>query len=305
MPVVLPREPKDEELYTRWLQMSCFSPILRPHGSGIPSEPVYFSEQTQDIVRHFMQVRYSLIPYIYTTAAQSKMRGYPITRPVFFDFPDDTITYSLGNQYLFGDQILVAPIIQKGQAEINVYLPDKVWYSFWNDQMYIGKNWYALATHMETIPVFVKEGSFIPMVKPVSSTDNYSSKALTIRYYPSRIGDSSFFNMFEDDGKTYGTIGRGEFELLRFSAFVDSGKELMIKMIRDGWEYDGMPKNREIKLEIVNQLKDSKYDITINGEKIKKKKKKDVTGYSFGENNRLIIEFPWNGKLTQINIFEK
>ena len=293
---------KDEELYTRWLQMSCFSPILRPHGSGIPSEPVYFSAQTQDIVRSFMQIRYALIPYIYSTAAQSKIRGYPITRPLFFDFPNDTATYKLGNQYMFGSQMMVAPVLHKGQSEINVYLPEGIWYDFWNDQQHTGDNWVTLASTLETIPVFVKEGSFLPMVKPVNTTDDYSSKELTVRYYPAKVGDSSFYNLFEDDGKTFGTIERGEFELLRFSGIETDTGTMSIKMIRDGWDYDGMPRNRQIKLELVRHSAERKYSISINGGKIKKKKKKDSSGYYFNENNRLVIEFKWDGKLTQIDI---
>ena len=126
---------KDDELYTRWVQFSCFTPILRPHGSGVPSEPVYFSEQTQDIVRRFMKLRYSLLPYIYTTATQASVRGYPIIRPLFFDFPDDTTSYNLANQYMFGPNMMVAPVIEKGQEEIEVYFPKTNWYNFWDETM--------------------------------------------------------------------------------------------------------------------------------------------------------------------------
>ena len=155
---------------------------------------------------------------------------------------------------------------------------------------------------METIPVFVKEGAFIPMVQPVNSTDDYSSQKLTVRYYPAEVGDSSFFNMFEDDGTTYGTFGRGEFELLRLRAFQAEGHMLNIDMIRDGWDYKGMPKIREMKLEIVNQDPSKKYEITINGDKLKLLKKDNkVAGYYF-EENRLVIKYNWGGDLVSIRI---
>ena len=143
------------------------------------------------------------------------------------------------------------------------------------------------------------------MVKPVNSTDNYSSRELTIRYYPGEIGDSSLYNMYEDDGKTFGTIGRGEFELLRISGMVQSEKNISIKMIRDGWDYNGMPRKRLIKLEIVGQKEDDKYEITINGSKIKKMKKESILGYYVDDKNRLNIQFSWDGTLTQINILRK
>jgi oligosaccharide 4-alpha-D-glucosyltransferase len=203
---------------------------------------------------------------------------------------------------MFGSQMMVAPVLHKGQSEINVYLPEGIWYDFWNDQQHTGDNWVTLASTLETIPVFVKEGSFLPMVKPVNTTDDYSSKELTVRYYPAKVGDSSFYNLFEDDGKTFGTIERGEFELLRFSGIETDTGTMSIKMIRDGWDYDGMPRNRQIKLELVRHSAERKYSISINGGKIKKKKKKDSSGYYFNENNRLVIEFKWDGKLTQIDI---
>jgi len=296
---------KDEELYTRWLQMACLSPILRPHGSVIPSEPVYFSQQTQDIVRHFMRVRYSLLPYIYTTAAQSNLRGYPITRPLFFDFPEDTITYNLGDQYLFGPEMMVAPVIHKGQDSIDIYLPGDYWYNFWDDKKLIGGKWIKMVTDIQSIPVFIKPGSFIPMVKPVNTTDDYSSKEMTIRYYPGKPGDSSTFNVFEDDGKTYGTLSRGEFELLRLKASVSGNGELNLDMIRDGWDYNGRPQIRQIKLEIVGQIDGKEYLFTLNGKKLKKMKKKSRTGYYLNENDRLTIEFPWDGSFTRINVTNK
>jgi alpha-glucosidase (family GH31 glycosyl hydrolase) len=293
---------KDDELYTRWLQFACFTPILRPHGSGIPSEPVYFSAKTQTIVRDFMHLRYRLLPYIYTTAAQAKVRGYPIVRPLFFDYPTDSLTYSLANEYMFGDRLLVAPIIQKGQQTIDVYLPGKRWYSLWDETVFDGGKWHTFETELKTIPVFVKEGSLIPMVKAVNSTDDYSSAELTIRYYPGQSGDSSFYNMFEDDGKTYGSIGWSEYEYLRFKAIRPNEMYLKIEMFRDGWDYRGMPKKRIITLEIVNQYPGLKQQIMINGKKIKAKSKKDVLpSYTF-ENNYLVIKFEWDGTLTRIEI---
>ncbi len=296
---------KDEELYTRWLQFSCLTPILRPHGSVIPSEPVYFSEETQTIVREFMKLRYSLLPYIYSAAAQANIRGYPITCPLFFDFPEEEKTYDIVNQYMFGRNMMVAPVLNPGQEEVDVYLPKTGWYDFWNDTRYEGGKNVKLKTEMETIPVFVKEGSFIPMVKPVNSTDDYSSENLTLRYYPAKAGDSSFFNMFEDDGKTYGTFGRGEFELLRFRAFHGEDQNLRIEMIRDGWDYRGMPKIRAMKLEIVNQDPAKKYQVTINGDKLKLlKKDKPVAGYYF-EGNRLIVKYNWGGDFVDILVATK
>jgi oligosaccharide 4-alpha-D-glucosyltransferase len=296
---------KDDELYTRWLQMACFSPVLRPHGSGIPSEPVYFSKQTQSIVRNYMKTRYRLLPYIYTTSLVANLMGHPIVRPLFFDYPDEQETYSISAEYMFGPDLLIAPVIEQGQRTMAVYLPSEMWWDFWTEQHYIGNGYQNFDLEIENIPVFVKGGSFIPMVEAVNSTDNYSSQLLFLRYYPGKLQKKYIGRMFEDDGKTYGTFGRGEFELLNFSAIENEKGDLQFEMVKDGWDYEGMPKQRVIKLEIVGQDPERKVNVSINNEKVSKKKPgKPVEGYYF-ENNRLVVDFNWNGELLKIDIINK
>ena len=245
---------KDEELYTRWLQMACFSPILRPHGSDIPSEPVYFSDTTQQIVRDFIKLRYSLLPYIYTLTYLASIEGEPIVRPLFYEFPDDTTTYSVGDEYMFGDNILVAPVIEQGQQNRNVYLPEgTAWYGFWHNIKYDGGQWIELETESETIPVFVKAGSFIPFSQTVQTTDNYTTEQLTIRYYP---GDSATIDqglIYNDDGHTFLAHGtKNGYEILNFSAMPDDKTYSFIFESRN-YELPLDYEKREIKLEIIGQ----------------------------------------------------
>jgi len=218
---------KDEELYTRWLQMSCFSPILRPHGSGIPSEPVYFNDTTRRIVRSFMNLRYQLLPYIYTLTYEASAEGTPIIRPLFYEFPGDSATYDIVNEYMFGGDILVAPVIEQGQEIIPVYLPkDANWYNYWDNVFYEGGQWIEIRTNLETIPIFIKAGSFIPMVPAVNSTDDYSSEKITIRYY---VDEKEGFNtgmMYEDDGETFPSADNWGFELLNFNAISNDNLEI-------------------------------------------------------------------------------
>jgi alpha-glucosidase (family GH31 glycosyl hydrolase) len=211
---------KDEELYTRWLQLSCFSPILRPHGSGIPSEPVYFNDTTQQIVRSFMKLRYQLLPYIYTLAFQANTEGVPIVRPLFYEFPEDQETYDIVNQYMFGENMLVAPVIKRGQKTMQVYLPAGIsWYNFWDNTKYEGGQWIDIETPLETMPIFVKAGSFIPMVAAVNSTDDYSSEKMTMRYYVDEAEIENKGIIYEDDGNTFRSpIKDTGYEMISFSA---------------------------------------------------------------------------------------
>ncbi len=240
---------KDNELYTRWLQLACFSPILRPHGSDIPSEPIFFNDTTQRIVRRFMKERYRLLPYIYTAAWKTHTKGTPIVRPLFFDFPYDSITYTVFDEYLWGNDFLIAPIVKKNQVKRKIYLPSGYWYNWWNNQIYKGGDFITLSVNIETIPVFVKAGSFIPIVPAVNSTDNYSSKNLTILFYKNPVKSYNTDIMYEDDGKTYEAYKKGNYQLLHFKTndnkhfiFVQKSGNLNIK-----------PAERKVTLKIISE----------------------------------------------------
>ena len=164
---------KDDELYTRWLQFAVFTPILRPHGSVIPSEPVFWSEKTQEIVRKYMKLRYAMMPYNYTLAWQNATTGAPLMRPLFYSYAEDTATLRISNEYLWGDNLLVAPVTVKGITSLKIYLPEGQWFDFNNGKEYAGKQWLDYQLTLEDLPVFVKAGSFIPMMKSINSADNY------------------------------------------------------------------------------------------------------------------------------------
>ncbi len=229
---------KNDELYTRWLQFACFSPILRPHSSHIPSEPVFFNDTTQRIVRKYMKLRYSLLPYLYTAAWRAHTYGSPIIQPLFYQYPNDEIARKITDEYFWGNDILVAPVLKAGQKTRKVYLPQGSWYNWWNNTKYEGNQWIEMRVTLENIPVFVRAGAFIPMVKPVNSTDNYSSQKLTLRYFPVSSGKTTENLMYEDDGKTFGAYEKGKYELLRFRnihgtkfIFTHSGKKKQDRFI--------------------------------------------------------------------------
>ena len=249
---------KDEQLYTRWLQMSCFSPVLRPHGSGIPSEAVYFNDTTQNIVRKFMKLRYSLLPYIYTTASQAHKNAEPIIRPMFYEFPNDSLCYSADWQYMFGESLLVHPIVEKDVDSVEVYLPKgNSWYDFFTNEKYSGGQWIKVKTSLETIPVFVKAGSFITSVKPVNTTDDYSTDSLIVNYYMNDADDGTVWDMFEDDGKTFGTMEKEKYSVLEFISD-RTAENLTLRMKKRGFSYEGMTRERNIKLSIIGYVSDKK-----------------------------------------------
>lgn len=292
---------KDDELYTRWIQFAVFTPILRPHGSAIPSEPVYWSEKTQDIVRTYMKLRYALLPYNYTLAYQNATTGSPLMRPLFYQFANDTAACRVEDEYMWGDNLLVAPVIKKGLTSRSIYLPDGRWYDFHTGIEYAGNTRFNFPLTIDNIPVFAKAGSFIPMTKPLTSTDYYDGGNYVVRYYPS--GQSSFIQ-YEDNGLDSKSLADGKFELITYKGSKESLTTTVSISKTGTWE--GMPGSRIMKLEIKTSTKPEK--VLVNGKAVKIKAEK---GKSTGKKTTatydeqwLYVCFMWDGKPVTIDILD-
>jgi oligosaccharide 4-alpha-D-glucosyltransferase len=293
---------KDDELYTRWLQFSVFTPILRPHGSVIPSEPIFFNDTTKRIVRHFMKLRYELLPYIYTAAWENSQTGLPITKPLFFYHPDDERFSESFESYYFGDNLLVIPVTESNVQKMPVELPKGLWYHFWSGQKHNGGRSILVQTALESIPVFVKAGSFIPRVPSVNTTDFYSSRNLVLHtYLPGADGNFSG-KMFEDDGSSFGTYESGDYELLHFDGKLEKG-EITIALNRTGKGWLGMPESRLLEV-VVYGLEKKLKEIQYDGKKLSELEKEDHQGIKPGfwqdENGQWHIRVVWPGHETVI-----
>ncbi|MDO9256115.1 MAG: glycoside hydrolase family 31 protein [Bacteroidales bacterium] len=292
---------KDDELYTRWLQFAVFTPILRPHGSVIPSEPVYWSEKTQDIVRIYMKLRYAMLPYNYTLAYQNATTGSPLMRPLFYQFANDTAASRIEDEYMWGENLLVAPVIKKGLTSRSIYLPEGKWFDFTTGTEYAGSNRVDFPLTIENLPVFAKAGSFIPMAKSVTSTDYYDGGNYVVRYYPS---GQSAFTQYEDNGLDSKSLSDGKYELITYKGSKESNKTTVSISKTGSWE--GMPASRSMKLEIRTGSNVAK--VLVNGKAIKIKAKK---GKSPGkkttatyEDKWLYVYFNWDGKPITIDILD-
>ena len=287
---------KNDELYTRWLQFAVFTPILRPHGSDIPSEPVFWNEKTQDIVRNYMKLRYAMMPYNYTLAWQNATTGNPLMRPLFFNYANDTATLRISNEYLWGDNMLVAPVIVKGITKLKIYLPEGKWFDFNNGKEYSGKQWIEYPLILEQLPVFVKAGAFIPMMKPINTVDNYTSEEFIIRYYPK--GNSDFVQ-YEDDGLDNLALKENNYELISYKG-IEKDQKINIILTKQG-RWKGMPAERKMTFEVKKNKGPAK--VMING-KIIKQTPSDLSGknnYQFRD-GWLKIHFIWKGQPVKIEI---
>ncbi|MCK9451847.1 MAG: DUF5110 domain-containing protein [Bacteroidales bacterium] len=290
---------KNDELYTRWLQFATFTPILRPHGSGIPSEPVYFNDTTQRIVRHFMKMRYQLLPYIYTQAWQTAETGTPIAVPVFYYYPDDKRFENHYSTYFFGRDLLIAPVLKAGQSRLTVELPKGNWYHFWTEEAFKGGQSVTVNTALESIPIFVRAGSIIPMVDAVSSTDYYSSKNLHLKaYLPAGKGEMNG-KIYEDDGETYDSYQKGAYELITINGTKSEDGLLEFQLRKSGDGHPGMTDLRMIEVALIGQKKDVK-TIMINDLELQRLKREAAEegeiGFWKDASGKLNFRFLWAGE---------
>jgi alpha-D-xyloside xylohydrolase len=179
-------------LYARWAQFGLFSSHARAHGTT-PREPWVFGEDVEAIFRKYATLRYRLLPYIFSCAAQTVTTGRPLLRPLLLDYQDDPTTHTLDLQYLFGDAFLVAPVFAP-EADVSVYLPAGRWIDYWSKHTHAGPGWVIVHAPLDTLPLFVREGAIIPMGPPAQYVEEQSLDPLTLDIYPAGEGAFTVFD---------------------------------------------------------------------------------------------------------------
>ena len=243
-----PEHPYDPELYVRWLQMGTFTPILRTHAQYKP-EPYHYPKQDA-IVKSFIKQRYQWLPYNYTLAYENAAFGLPLARPVNFHTATAANEANVQDEYLWGSEVLIAPVITKGATSRKVLFPAGSNWVNWNNTAltYKGGTTATVKAPLSELPMFVKEGAFIPLfMKDVENTTEYDPQNLTVKYF--RSVKESEYTMFDDDRMSPTSLQDGAFALTTFKAQPE-GSGLRITVETRG-EYKGMPKERSFQMEIV------------------------------------------------------
>ncbi|HEX9006110.1 MAG TPA: TIM-barrel domain-containing protein, partial [Bacteroidota bacterium] len=230
------------ELYVRWMEYGTFCPITRAHGAGRDTEPWTYGTAAEDICRSYISLRYRLLPYIYTLAYQNYATGIPLVRPLFFSDPSMS---SGSDSYLWGEAFLVSPVTAAGQTSKTVALPPGTWYNYWTDQPLHGGTTATVPAPLETLPLFVKAGSIVPMQPLMQYTGQRPVDTLFVQSYPPVDGPGSF-TLYEDDGTTL-AYQSGSFARTAFSSsLTGSGSDRHLDFTcsaRTGI-YDSMPPTR-------------------------------------------------------------
>ncbi|MBI4976592.1 MAG: glycoside hydrolase family 31 protein [Spirochaetes bacterium] len=249
------------ELYTRWMHYGVFLPMFRSHGTDAPREIWRFGEPGTpfyDAIAASIRLRYRLIPYIYSLAAQVTLSSYTMLRAVALDFPDDATTHDLIDQFLFGPAFMVCPVcspmyylrnsepIRDSVKRRDVYLPrGRRWYDFWTDEVYEGGQTVSADAPLEKIPVFVPAGSIIPMSPVMQYVDAIPDAPYEIRVYR---GADAEFNLYEDAGDSYG-YENGEYAMVKLS-WHDAAGELVIAERTGGFSM--LVKSREYQIVFIS-----------------------------------------------------
>ncbi|WP_086931011.1 TIM-barrel domain-containing protein [Agarilytica rhodophyticola] len=265
----------DPMLYTRWLQYGVFQPVFRPHShESSPAEPVFWDDRTLRLTRQAINLRYQLLPYNYSLAYENSSKGYPFMRPLFYREPNNKKLFEYSEAYLWGDNILVAPILKPQQATQEVYFPaGNNWVDFYTGKKYIGGNKQTIKLVDEYIPTFVRTGSFLPMQPSATtqqnfhkSTKKYSTRYLEVLYYADQDTPCSSYTLYDDDGKTHKSIEQGKYEILNFTCQIKDGQHIFNLTSNKG-RFKGKPRTRYITF-LIRHLEQVPEQIHVNGNKI-------------------------------------
>lgn len=230
-----PQDPAYAELFTRWFQFGVFNPMFRVHGTGDGKEIWQFDPATQTILRQYIDLRYRLLPYIYSASWDVTHNDGTMMRALAFDFRDDEHALTIPDEYMFGKALLVAPVVQAQARAREVYLPGKdAWYDFRTGAKLAGGRVVTAQADIATIPVYVRAGSILPLGPVKQYADEKSDAPIDLVVYPGKDGA---YELYDDGGDGY-AYEKGAYSLVRM-AWNDGARRLDIAP-RQG-RYDGMP----------------------------------------------------------------
>lgn len=238
------------ELYTRWLEAGVFHPLFITHSGNQDHtlDPWSFGGELEAINRRTLELRYRLLPYLYNSFYESTQTGLPIMRALLLDFPADKTVMDLTPdsrtyEFLFGNDLLVAPVVTDGETERSVYLPADTWYDFWSGKRYTGPATITVDAPLGFIPMFARGGGIIPMRQLVEHTDQAPIDPLTFEIYPAADSARTYY---EDDGISM-DYQQGKY-LLQNLQVQDDGAQVRVNVSARKGSY--IPANRSLVLKI-------------------------------------------------------
>ncbi len=293
------------EMYTRWVQLGVFSPILRLHSTNNDlsgKEPWNYCKQAENIVSDFMRLRHSLIPYIYSMNRRTNKEGRALCEPLYYIEPESKGAYDCKNGFMFGSELLVCPVTtprskKTGTALTYVYLPEGRWTNIFNGKIYNGGKTVRISSELEEMPVFAKAGAIIPMSMDEGNSINNPEK-LKLKIYRG----TNEFTLYEDDGETE-TFRDGEFSETLIKVKEENSKiEIEISGAK---AKPFMPEKREYIIEICDITDAEKIAVSADGKDISfEVKGNTITTEKVSVQSEIKVVFE-NVKVKENNPYEK
>lgn len=215
------------ELLSRWVQVGCFTPLFRNHSTihSRDQEPWAFDKETEDINRKYIKLRYKLLPYLYDLMFKGEETGLPVMRPLILHYQDDSNTYEINDQFLFGEDIMVAPIVEQGKTARAVYLPEGQWVDYWTKEIIQGKQFIIKEAPLDVCPVYIKKGSIIPNYPVQNYVGEIKVDNLELDIYP---GNGEYVH-YQDDGESF-NYQEGEYNLYDFKMREENELEILVNI---------------------------------------------------------------------------
>jgi hypothetical protein len=258
--------PEPADLYDRWVQAGTFQPILRLHSEDGKRLPWQYPQPVRDITEDFLRLRDALLPYTYTLAAQAHRTGLPITQPLYLEYPDQLAAYANPDEYLYGSNVLVAPVTSPGNvADTTVWFPPGHWVDYFTGATFTGPSTTTLSVPLDRMPVFVRAGGIVPEETPSTSATTGNGGTTVLDVYGGAPGS---FELYRDSGSGLGYT-KGQSTLTSITdgpedAAGGAGTRVTIAPSRG--DYPGRPAAVRYQLRLVDVEQPSR--VTVNGRRL-------------------------------------
>ena len=253
-------DPAYHERFVRWLEFSTFSPLMRVHGYQTNTEPWNYGPEMMEQEKELIDLRYQLLPYIYSQAAHVTSSGGTIMRPLVMDFSEDPRALDQKYEYMFGPAFLVAPVLEPGVSRAHVYAPDSKggWFDWWTGKPIVSGADAIVDAPIGKIPLLVRAGSVVPLAPVQQYVGEKADSPLQLRIYP---GADGHFTLYDDDGSTY-RYEKGQCSKVNL-VWNDKAGTLTLGA-RQG-TYENMPSQRQLHVLLLRDEQWSAKDVTYNG----------------------------------------